>query len=244
MPYSPNPTKRFNVITQIYTMQSVDEALAVAELGVDYVGTTPSDHGLPGEIDFPTARAITDALTGKAQSVALSVDHDLERIVEMVDAVRPDVLHLCGDIKRMTPLRVQELRPMIEAISPGMKILQAIPMTGAEALEHAITFAQFADMLILDSVSPEIDGIGAAGVTHDWSLSREVVLKSEVPVILAGGLGPQNVAEAIAFVRPWGVDSLTKTNTPLPSGGFRKDLEKIASFVRAAKNAVPEETAG
>jgi phosphoribosylanthranilate isomerase len=56
-----------------------------------------------------------------------------------------------------------------------------------------------------------------------------------VPVVLAGGLSPENVADAIRAVRPWGVDSLTHTNHPLPGGGFRKDLEQVRGFVAAAR---------
>ena len=53
---------------------------------------------------------------------------------------------------------------------------------------------------------------GARGETHDWAVSREIVERSRIPVILAGGLSAENVAEAIATVRPWGVDSFTHTD--------------------------------
>lgn len=223
--------------TQIYTMQTVTEALAAAEAGVDYLGVTPSNRGLPGEISNAAAREITDALKGKAQRVALSVESDLEAIAEMVDAVQPDVLHLCGDIELVTPEHVKTLRTKLLAKYPDLQILQAIPMTGPEALDHAARFEPFADIFILDSVAAHIGGIGAAGVTHDWSLSREIVKRSKRPVILAGGLKPENVAAAIEAVRPWAVDSLTHTNRLLPEGGFRKDIDKIAAFVAAAKHA-------
>ncbi|MBN8954366.1 MULTISPECIES: phosphoribosylanthranilate isomerase [unclassified Rhizobium] len=220
---------------QIYTMQTASEALAAAAAGVDCLGVTPSNRGLPGEISFETARGIVDALKGKAERVALSVESDLDLIADMVTAVRPDVLHLCGDIKLVTPQRVRQLRETLLARYPDLKILQAIPMTGPEALDHAAAFEPYCDTFILDSVAAHIDGIGAAGVTHDWSLSREIVKRSRLPVILAGGLGPDNVQAAIAAVQPWAVDSLTHTNKPLPEGGFRKDIDKIAAFVRAAK---------
>jgi phosphoribosylanthranilate isomerase len=61
------------------------------------------------------------------------------------------------------------------------------------------------------------------------------VEQSNIPVILAGGLSPENVADAIQQVRPWGVDSLTKTNEPLGGGKFRKDLERVKMFVENAK---------
>lgn len=216
-------------------MQTVSEALAAAAAGADCLGVTPSNRGLPGEISFETAAAIVDALKGRAERVALSVESDLGLIADMVAAVRPDVLHLCGDIKLVTPQHVRQLREALLPRYPGLRILQAIPMTGPAALDHAAAFEPFSDSFILDSVAAHIDGIGAAGVTHDWSLSREIVKRSKLPVILAGGLGPENVQAAIAAVQPWAVDSLTHTNRPLSDGGFRKDIDKIAAFVKAAK---------
>ena len=73
---------------------------------------------------------------------------------------------------------------------------------------------------------------------HDWNVSAAIVDAAGVPVILAGGLSPANVAEAARVVRPQGVDSLTHTNLMLPGGGFRKDLDAIAAFVAAARGAI------
>jgi phosphoribosylanthranilate isomerase len=221
------------VKVQIYTMQTPDEARAVARLGVDHVGITPADRGLPGEVDFATARAICDAVGGAAVKVALSVETDLGAIEAMVRAVRPDVLHLCGLAGAVPPGAVRDLRERL----PGVAIMQTISVTGPEAVETALEYQAVADYLILDTQAPGIAGIGASGVTHDWAISREIVQRVQVPVILAGGLSPENVAAAIRAVRPWGVDSLTHTNRPLPGGGFRKDLDRIRQFVLAAREA-------
>jgi len=218
---------------QIYTMQTVDEARAVAALGVDHVGVTPSDSGLPGEVDFTTARAIADAVRNLAVSVALSVDSDLAAIERMVLAVRPNILHLCGLKNTLPPDAVRTLRERL----PNVPIMQAVSITGPEALDVALAYQDVADYLILDSQAPDIAGIGASGMTHDWSISREIVQQVKIPVILAGGLSPENVAEAIRVVQPWGVDSLTHTNRVLPGGGFRKDLDRIRQFVMAAREA-------
>lgn len=218
---------------QIYTMQTVDEARAVAALGVDHVGVTPSDSGLPGEVNFTTARAIADAVRNLAVSVALSVDSDLAAIERMVLAVRPNILHLCGLKNTLPPDAVRTLRERL----PNVPIMQAVSITGPEALDVALAYQDVADYLILDSQAPDIAGIGASGMTHDWSISREIVQQVKIPVILAGGLSPENVAEAIRVVQPWGVDSLTHTNRVLPGGGFRKDLDRIRQFVMAAREA-------
>lgn len=223
------------MIVQIYTVQTAEEAVALAELGVDQIGITPSRAGLPGEVTVELARDIFAALGDRATKVALSVDSDLEAIAAMVDQVRPDVLHLCGDIREVSVAEIRRLRAMIG----DTQIMQAIAVTGPEALDHAAQFAEAADALILDSYSSEIGGIGAVGEVHDWQLSAQIVQAVDIPVILAGGLSARNVREAIEIVRPWGVDSLTHTNQLLAGGGFRKDLEAVAAFVQAARTAQP-----
>ncbi len=219
------------MIVQIYTVQSSEEGIALAECGVDHIGITPSDHGLPGEISNEKAAEICKAIGDRAVKVALTVDSDLDKIVEMVKTVNPDILHLCGDIKLVTPEQVVELRGLL----PGMRIMQAIPVMDETALQIASDFESVSDFFILDSYSPQIGGIGAAGFTHDWSISRAIVEQSKIPVILAGGLSPENVEEAIHQVHPWGVDSLTKTNEFLGDGNFRKDLKRVREFVEKAK---------
>ncbi|MCD4685453.1 MAG: phosphoribosylanthranilate isomerase [Anaerolineae bacterium] len=223
---------------QIYTMQTPDEARAVIAAGVDHIGITPSECGLPGEISLATARAIVEAATD-ATTVALSVEADLDAIVAMVNAVQPDILHLCGLAGAVPPAAVAELRTRL----PGVAIMQAISVAGPAAIQTALAYQDVAEYLILDTQAPDIDGIGASGQTHDWAISRAIVEQSHVPVILAGGLSPENVAESIHAVRPWGVDSLTHTNTPLPGGGFRKDIDRVVQFVTAARAAAEEDGA-
>jgi len=218
---------------QIYTMQTIEEALAVVALGVDHIGVTPSNLGLPGEVDFARARAIVDSVGSSAVSVALSVESNLDAIETMVRAVRPDILHLCGLENTLLPDSVRALRGSL----PNIEIMQAVSVSGPEAIDIALAYQDVADYLILDTQAPDIAGIGASGKTHDWNISREIVRQVQIPVILAGGLSPENVVEAISVVQPWGVDSLTHTNRSLPGGGFRKDLNRIRQFVMAAQGA-------
>lgn len=225
------------MIVQIYTAQSVDEALALAEVGVDHVGITVSERGLPGEIGLDQGRRILQALDGRATSVALTVETDPMAVQAFVAALRPDILHLCGSTTTFFPNRVADLREWIARRRLGTALMQAIPVGGPEAVAEARRFAPHADWLILDSVTEEVEGIGAAGVTHDWTLSRRIVDESSIPVILAGGLGPDNVAEAAAAVGPAGVDSLTRTNRPLPGGSFEKDLAAVRRFVEEARRS-------
>jgi phosphoribosylanthranilate isomerase len=219
---------------QIYTLQTPAEAQALVDLGVDHLGVTPAHRGLPGEVDFDTARAICAAIGQRATMVALSVESDPDAILAMVHAVRPDILHLCGLAGAVPPETVRALRAQL----PNVAIMQAISITGPEAIETALTYQPVADYLILDTQASDIAGIGASGQTHDWNISRQIVERVSIPVILAGGLSPENVADAIRAVRPWGVDSLTRTNQPLPGGGFRKDIERVRQFVAAAQGAL------
>lgn len=220
------------VIVQIYTAQTVEEALALVEAGVDHVGITVSDRGLPGEVELHLGRQIVAALRSRATSVALTVETDLIAVEMFAAAVHPDILHLCGSTVAFPPAAVADLRDWIGRRRLGIELMQAIPVTGVAAVAEARRFARHVDWLILDSVG-EVEGIGAAGAVHDWQISREIVDESDVPVILAGGLGPDNVAQAIRVVRPAGVDSLTRTNMAIEGGGFRKDVDAVARFVTA-----------
>lgn len=221
------------MIVQIYTMQSVEEAHKVIDQGVNHIGLTPSYCGLPGEISYELACEICESTAGWATRVALSVDRDLKEIARMADVVKPDILHLCAPFGEVGVEQVRALRPMLPE---GMRIMQAIPVgTSREAVDIALEYQEVSDVLILDSVAPDINGIGASGATHDWNISREIVEKTRIPVILAGGLKPDNVAEAIRVVRPWGVDSLSHTNKALPGGGFCKDMAQIKAFVEAVR---------
>lgn len=217
---------------QIYTMQSVHEARAVIAQGVDHIGITPSACGLPGEIGLEAGRSIAESVRGFAACVALSVESDVDKILSMVHSVQPDILHLCGLENTLPPDAVWQLR---DRLPTDVAIMQAVSIAGPEAIDVALAYHEVADYLILDTQAPDIAGIGASGAVHDWSISREIVKRVHVPVILAGGLSPDNVAEAIRTVRPWGVDSLTHTNKPLPGGGFCKDLNQVRAFARNAR---------
>lgn len=223
------------MITQIYTAQNRSEAVALARAGVDHVGLTVSSRDLPGAIDLELGREIVTVLRDTdAKSVGLTVESGLGSIKDFISELVPDIVHLCGDTSLVGPDDVAALRAWMSERGIKTEVMQAIAMTGPEAVETAIQFVPHVDWLILDSYTEAVDGIGAAGVTHDWNLSRQIVDAVTVPVILAGGLGPDNVAEAIRRVHPAGVDSLTKTNRTQPDGTFTKDLTAVQRFVRSA----------
>jgi phosphoribosylanthranilate isomerase len=229
------------VIVQLYTMQSPEEAIACIEAGADHVGITPP-QGLPGELpSLEAMREIVDAVGDRARVIALTVSMDPDWVIEMVRVVRPAILHFCPLAGDVTPSQVAAIRVLL----PGTQVMQAVSVTGPESIAEARAYAAVADYLILDTQAPDIPGVGASGAVHDWSISRRIVEAVAVPVILAGGLSPENVADAVRAVRPWGVDSLTHTNRALAGGGFRKDLDRVAAFAAAARLAwVPDATHG
>jgi phosphoribosylanthranilate isomerase len=112
--------------------------------------------------------------------------------------------------------------------------MRSIPVTGDESIAVAQSYDGLADMLLLDSHRPGDVQIGALGVTHSWEIDKSIVESVHIPVIIAGGLGPDNVADAIKAVRPTGVDSKTKTDKD--DGSHTKDLQKVKQFVSRAKS--------
>ena len=201
------------MVCQIYYIKTPKEALEVVEAGADYIGLTPYQPKRPkSPVTYEVAKEIIRVLDGRAVVTVLSTFDEPEKIIDMAEQIRPNIIQISGT----TYFADAELVKTLKERVPGIKVMQAIPMTGPRSVEFALKEAQFVDYLILDSVAatPEKAGgvIGAAGVAHDWTLSRKIVEESPAPVMLAGGLGPDNVAAAIRAVRPWGVDSLTKTN--------------------------------
>ena len=172
-------------------------ALVIAEPGVvaEAIGTD-------------LARKILSAVRPRSRGVALSLSDDRDEICAMVDAVRPDVLHVVA--REIEPEDCAWIR---ERIAPVM-LLRAIAVRAGETLTEADAHQDCVDYLMLDSGAKGRPFAGATGETHDWSASRTVVERSRIPVILAGGLSAENVADAIATVRPWGVDSFTHTDLP------------------------------
>lgn len=219
---------------QIYSIQTVEEALQCVQAGAEAIGVAvATGANLPAEVPEATCAEIFAALEGRAQRVLLVVTQTEEETVEYVRRLQPDILQLCGNRLPATP----EFAALCRAVRPGLRVLQAVGVDGPEAIDRAKYFAGFCDMLILDSIAPGIAGIGAAGRTHDWSIDAEIVRSVPCPVVLAGGLDAENVRTAIEAVRPWGVDSFTRTSDRLPDGGSRKNIEKVRAFVQAAREA-------
>ena len=220
------------MFTQIYSIQTVEEALACAEAGADRVGVLVGVPGgkFPCAIHEDEAGRIFEAIKGKTVRVLISVADNEEDILSQTERLKPDVLHLCANFEGDA-----DFREKLRARMPEVKLMEAVGIVDESAIEDAKKKAAYADLLILDSVSKTVPGVGAAGVTHDWSIDRAIVEAVDIPVILAGGLGPENVAEAIEAVHPDGVDSLTKTSVVKDGVILHKDIDRVREFCRIAK---------
>lgn len=114
---------------------------------------------------------------------------------------------------------------------PHVRTVARVTVTGETSVALAAALQpSLWDAVILDSLDPATGHIGATGLTHDWSISAKIVEVVQIPVILAGGLTPDNVAQAIAAVHPQGVDVHTGIENPDGSRNFGK----IARFTRVA----------
>lgn len=221
------------MIVQIYSLTHPDDVRACVDLGVDHLGFAVGKQGVPAEVTFEQTRELFALIPPRVKKLALTVWTDPKRIIDMVHQVRPDILHISAETDAVDVAAMKQIRT---GIGPNVQIMKAIEVADRSAIDAARRYEAVADYLLLDTKAVDIPGVGASGKTHDWNISRELVEAVRIPVILAGGLSPDNVAEAIRQVRPAGVDSYTKTSRTAE----RKDLGLVTRFVQNARNAFEE----
>ena len=218
-----------SMLTQIYEISSPDEGRrGVSEIGIDHVGVLVGDGEFPREQPLSRAAEIAAAIVAPAKFSALFLTARVALIIEWARALKPAIIHLGAAPELLAPNQVAS----IKAALPDSLIMRSVPVYGEESIDIALTYEGIANYLLLDSHRPSDKQIGALGVPHDWSISRRIVEAVGTSVILAGGLGRDNVAQAISVVRPVGVDSRTKTDR---EGSHAKDLERVRRFYEAAR---------
>lgn len=216
------------MLVQIYEVTSPEEATALCRIGVDHIGVLVGKGKFPRERSYSETRQIFAGVPASAKKLSLSLADHIEELAEVVEETRPDILHLGTRPDALMPSQLAELKTFF----PNLKIMRTIPVREENDVAIARTYGGIADFLLLDTWKSGEPEIGACGLVHDWAISRRIVSEVKMPVILAGGIGPENAAEAIRLVRPAGVDSKTKTDLP---DGSAKDLPKVRALVQSVR---------
>jgi phosphoribosylanthranilate isomerase len=221
---------------QIFGAEHREDALALAEMGVDQLGFCPAEDrilaAVQASLSVEAAKALLSELPEQVRSVLLFASPDPDLVRRVARSLRPDYVQVCWAVDAIGPAREARLR----ADLGGIEVIKEICVSGPDSREAALSAARryedAADVLILDSQGDDAAYIGATGRTHDWSVSRAISRAVRIPCILAGGLGSDNVEAALQAVHPWGVDSYSRTNRP----DGRKDLGETRAFVEAVRH--------
>ena len=222
------------MIIQIYAFTEIEQAQQAARMGVDQIGFVAGDYGIvPGELTFEDARELVTSLPSYTHSVALTMATDINEILRMVHSVKPNIVHISTDVFDVDAESMKKLR---NRLSPSVQLMKAIPVQDESSVAIAEEFAPLCDYLLLDTKIAGMPGVGATGETHDWRLSKRIVDSVDIPVLLAGGLNPENVVDAIREVGPPGVDS--KTGTNIPGSDVKKDMRRVEQFVNSVRHYI------
>jgi len=212
------------VRVKICGLRTPDDARAAAAAGAAYVGLVffaPS----PRHLDPAAARAVALAVPPGMARVALTVDAGDDDLGAWLADVPVDILQLHGS---EPPARVAELRARL-----GLPVMKAVGIAGADDLSKLDLYARVADMLLVDAKPPPgVDRPGGNALAFDWRLIAG--RRWPVPWMLAGGLTPGNVAEAIRLTGARQVD----VSSGVESAPGVKDARRMADFVAAAQAAL------
>jgi len=216
------------VKVQIAGLSTLEDTNLAFRLGADAVGFTV---GLPdGPHDGLTAERtgeIVRELPPFLATVLITYERSFDPLLALLLKCRTPVLQAHGAHDPEVLLRIRRRLPHLKVIK---SVNITAGMQGDAAVREAGSWQGVADAILLDSVDPATGGLGATGLTHDWGVSRRVVEECGLPVILAGGLTPGNVHDAIRRVAPWGVDVHTGVEV---HGHLDRNL--LALFIAAAR---------
>lgn len=210
-------------VLKVCCIGSIEEARLAIDLGAKAVGLVSAMPSGPGVIPEEAIAEIARAVPEKIDTFLLTSETKAERIVEQHRRLGTTTLQLVDEVEG-------DGLALLRRELPRVRLVQVIHVTGEESAEHARQVAPRVDALLLDSGNPaaKVKELGGTGRVHDWSVSRRIVGESSVPVYLAGGLTPDNVADAVAQVGPHGLDVCSGVR----SAG-RLDPDKLSRFVAA-----------
>jgi phosphoribosylanthranilate isomerase len=246
------------LLVQIYEIQTPDEAELMIELGVDHVGSVLLDQG---NLKIGALRETMDMVaTSPARSSLIPLFNDVPRVLEALDYYRPDIVHFCENLQNgvhhdSLVHRLVDLQWQIKQHFPDTRIMRSIPIprkadpASRHWLDLARRFEPCSDFFLTDTLlgsetlpsdqDQPVEGfVGITGQTCDWQIAGQLVEYSGIPVILAGGISPDNVGAGIEQVHPAGVDSCTLTNAVDDNGRpirFQKDPARVKAFVTAVR---------
>jgi phosphoribosylanthranilate isomerase len=214
---------------KICCIASVAEARLAIKHGAAAIGLVAKMPSGPGVIPEATIARIAAATSQDVESFLLTSEQDAPAIIAQQRRCGTSAVQICH---RLASSAYEALRQEM----PGVKIVQVIHVTGQAALTEARRVEAYVDSILLDSTDPALPGksLGGTGLIHDWRISRRIRETVALPVFLAGGLRPTNVAAAISTVQPHAVDVCTGVRT---DGNL--DETKLAAFMKAVKGIGP-----
>jgi phosphoribosylanthranilate isomerase len=196
---------------------------AAAAAGADAVGFVVGAAASPRNLSLEKAEKLFRQVPPFVKSVLVTVPTSIIELAEACEKLNPDAVQIHGANLRSVALFREKLS--------ATPLIGAVNANSADALEVAQVASKMFDAVLLDSLA---DGqYGGTGIVHDWTLSK-CIRKAvhPTPLILAGGLNPENVAEAVRVVQPYAVD--VSSGVELQPG--RKDNQKMTNFVKNARN--------
>jgi phosphoribosylanthranilate isomerase len=242
------------MIVQIYEIQEPKEAALMTECGVDHIGGVILSSQ---EWQIPALKESVGVIraAGRKSSI-IPLFADPEAVHRVIDWYQPDIVHFCdalnigqvvGEVAVAAAILLQQgVRERFCEVEIMRTIPIAPPGLGAHVptLELGRLLQESSDWFLTDTLlvggeaQPVAGHVGITGKVCDWEVARDLVHQSGIPVILAGGLSPENVAEGLRFTTSAGADTCTATNLLDAEGKsirFRKDPEKVRRFVEACR---------
>jgi len=248
------------ITVQIYEVQTPGEAEQLIQLGVNHVGSViASQENWKLSFVRDTTRLIASS---DAKSSLIPLFSNLDAILRVIEYYTPDIVHFCEALTCKNSILECCERPLllqenVKKRFPEIKIMRSIPIAPSgkadnlPAVEMARILEPASDYFLTDTlIVPESEAfadhqpvkgfVGITGQTCDWDVAAQLIRSCSIPVILAGGISPENVFQGILQVRPWGVDSCTRTNA-IDSDGrfirFKKDFDKVKQLVAETRRA-------
>ena len=210
---------------KICGIKKTEDALKAIEQGADAIGLLVGQvHTSNDFISKESAKSIVSGLPPFCSSVLVTHLENNNEIIALAQYIGATTIQLHGDSTPKDAFFIKKELPYI-------KLIKSLHIINKKSIEDGRKFIDAVDAILLDTVNPNTGQVGGTGKTHDWKISREIVESYNIPIILAGGLNPENIEQAIKEVQPFGVDANSGTKG---DDGY-KDYRKLKDFIRKAK---------